>query len=69
MTKFKRGRHYVIDKGTLYEQECTLVKPPFKNRFGEWFVVVEYESEAMNDKEEYVPIIVQVRIPKERVSV
>jgi hypothetical protein len=69
MPKFKRGRQYIMDKGTVCEQQCTLVKPPFKNQFGEWFVIVEYESEAMDAREEYVPVIVQVRVPKERVSV
>ena len=69
LAKFRAGRSCIIDKGTPYEEPGIIVKPPFKNQFREWFVVVAIVSEAMSSEDyEYYPKRFDVRILKERVS-
>lgn len=58
-----------MDPGTDYAEEGVLVKVPYKNQFGEWFVVVAVIQEAMHRKTyEYIPARFDVRILKERVK-
>lgn len=63
--KFKPGRRCKID-GTI---DAVLLKPPFKNRYGEWFVVVTLDDEDMAIDGTYYPVKTQWRIPKERVKI
>ncbi len=66
--KFRVGRPCIIDKGKPGETEGVLIKPPFKNQFNEWFVVVATVAEEMHPKTyEYYNKRFDVRILKERV--
>ena len=65
--KFRTGRPCVIDPGTDQAEEGVLLKQPFKNQFGEWFVVVAVICEDMGTDGEYHPKRFDIRILKERV--
>lgn len=58
-----------MDKGTPGEVPGIITKPPFKNQYGEWFVVVAIIQEEMSPKDyDYHPARFEVRTPKERVT-
>lgn len=63
--KFRVGRPCKIDDSI----DGVLAKVPFKNRYGEWFVVVTVDDEDMALDGTYYPMKDYWRILKERVKI